>query len=69
MVRLDRYQYQKSTQHSILKSNKSRIRVLQSIGRGLRTSESKNKTTLYDISDDVSYRVGLILHYPTFMKG
>ena len=44
--------------HNIVFSSpsKSRIRVLQSIGRGLRTSESKNKTTLYDISDDVSYR-------------
>ena len=43
--------------HNIVFSSpsKSRIRVLQSIGRGLRTSESKNKTTLYDISDDVSY--------------
>ena len=44
--------------HNIVFSSpsKSRIRVLQSIGRGLRTSESKTKTTLYDISDDVSYR-------------
>ena len=43
--------------HNIVFSSpsKSRIRVLQSIGRGLRTSESKTKTTLYDISDDVSY--------------
>ena len=44
--------------HNIIFSSpsKSRIRVLQSIGRGLRTSESKTKTTLYDISDDVSYK-------------
>ena len=57
--------------HNIIFSSpsKSRIRVLQSIGRGLRTSESKTKTTLYDISDDVSYtRLGLILHYHTFMN-
>ena len=56
--------------HNIIFSSpsKSRIRVLQSIGRGLRTSESKTKTTLYDISDDVSYKLGLILHYHTFMN-
>ena len=44
--------------HNIIFSSpsKSRIRVLQSIGRGLRTSESKTKTTLYDISDYVSYK-------------
>ena len=36
--------------------SKSVIRVLQSIGRGLRTSESKNKATLYDISDNLSYK-------------
>ena len=43
--------------HNIVFSSpsKSRIRVLQSIGRGLRTSENKSRTTLYDISDDVSH--------------
>ena len=35
---------------------KSKIRVLQSIGRGLRTSESKSSATLYDIVDDLSYK-------------
>lgn len=35
--------------------SKSRIRVLQSIGRGLRLSDTKTKSTLYDISDDLSY--------------
>ena len=35
---------------------KSKIRVLQSIGRGLRTSEEKNKATLYDIVDDLTYK-------------
>lgn len=34
--------------------SKSRIRNLQSIGRVLRKSDSKNKATLYDISDDIS---------------
>ncbi len=34
--------------------SKSRIRVLQSIGRALRTGTNKNKAILYDISDDCS---------------
>jgi len=36
--------------------SKSVIRVLQSIGRGLRRSESKNKVKLYDIADNLSYK-------------
>lgn len=35
--------------------SKSRIKVLQSIGRGLRTHKSKNKVIVYDIIDDLSY--------------
>ena len=35
---------------------KSKVRVLQSIGRGLRTSEDKSQATLYDIVDDLSYK-------------
>ena len=35
--------------------SKSRIRNLQSIGRGLRKSENKDIATLYDIADDLSY--------------
>jgi superfamily II DNA or RNA helicase len=44
--------------HNIIFSHpgKSKIRVLQSIGRGLRMSESKNSATLYDIVDDLSYK-------------
>lgn len=34
-------------------AGKSRIRNLQSIGRGLRTHESKEKLTLYDVGDDL----------------
>lgn len=34
---------------------KSTIRVLQSIGRGLRKHESKEQLTLYDVSDDLTY--------------
>ena len=36
--------------------SKSRIRNLQSIGRGLRKSETKSTATLYDISDDLAYK-------------
>ena len=35
---------------------KSRIRNLQSIGRGLRTSENKDSCNLYDIGDDLSWK-------------
>ena len=34
---------------------KAKIIVMQSIGRGLRTSEIKSEMALYDISDDLSY--------------
>ena len=36
--------------------SKSRIRNLQSIGRGLRRSDKKNEATLYDIVDDLSWK-------------
>ena len=36
--------------------SKSRIRNLQSIGRGLRLAENKEKATLYDIADNISYK-------------
>jgi superfamily II DNA or RNA helicase len=35
---------------------KSRVRTLQSIGRGLRTSETKDTMILYDISDDLKHK-------------
>jgi len=35
--------------------SKSRIRNLQSIGRGLRLKDNNSAATLYDISDDLSY--------------
>ena len=35
--------------------SKSQIRVLQSIGRGLRKSDNNEATTLYDISNDISW--------------
>ena len=36
--------------------SKSRVRNLQSIGRGLRKNNSKEMATLYDIADDFSYK-------------
>ena len=43
--------------HNIIFSSpsKSRIRNLQSIGRGLRLKDNNSHATLYDISDDISY--------------
>ena len=36
--------------------SKSRIRNLQSIGRGLRKSEVKTSATLFDIADDLRWK-------------
>ena len=36
--------------------SKSRVRNLQSIGRGLRKSGTKDQATLYDIADDLRYK-------------
>lgn len=36
--------------------SKSRVRNLQSIGRGLRTSDTKKEATLFDIADDMSWK-------------
>ena len=36
--------------------SKSRIRNLQSIGRGLRLKDDNSSATLYDIADDISYK-------------
>ena len=44
--------------HNIVFSSpsKSRVRTLQSIGRGLRRSETKDTATLFDIADDLTYK-------------
>jgi len=44
--------------HNIIFSSpsKSRIRNLQSIGRGLRKSDTKDAATLYDIADDLTWK-------------
>ena len=36
--------------------SKSQIRVLQSIGRGLRKSDNNEKTKLYDVIDNISWK-------------
>lgn len=51
--------------------SKSRIRNLQSIGRGLRRSETKTESTLYDIADDISWKSRknhTLLHFIERMK-
>ena len=35
---------------------KSKIRILQSLGRGLRLGDNKIKATLYDVADDFSWK-------------
>lgn len=49
--------------HSIIfaSPSKSKIRVLQSIGRGLRLAAGKDKATLYDIADNLS--IGNVVNY------
>jgi superfamily II DNA or RNA helicase len=44
--------------HNVIFSSpsKSKVRNLQSIGRGLRKSDSKDSATLYDIADDLSWK-------------
>ena len=51
--------------------SKSKIRNLQSIGRGLRKSDSKSIATLYDIADDLTHgnrKNYTILHFVERMK-
>ena len=51
--------------------SKSRIRNLQSIGRGLRTSDTKTSATLYDIADDLSWKSSknhTLLHFVERIK-
>lgn len=51
--------------------SKSKIRNLQSIGRGLRLSSNKDVATLYDIADDLSWKSKknfTLLHYIERMK-
>ena len=59
--------------HNIIFSSpsKSKIRNLQSIGRGLRKSDSKDSATLYDIADDLTWKSKknyTIIHFIERMK-
>ncbi len=49
-------------------SYKSKITILQSIGRGLRTHASKNGVTLWDVVDDMSIKVDCHTHLNFGMK-
>lgn len=47
----------KNLHHVVLASStKSKINLLQSIGRGLRVSDNKDSVTIYDIVDDLTYK-------------
>lgn len=51
--------------------SKSRVRNLQSIGRGLRKSDNKKTATLFDISDDMSWKTKknfTLLHFMERIK-
>ena len=59
--------------HNVIFSSpsKSKIRNLQSIGRGLRKSDSKDSATLYDIADDMTWKSKknfTILHFMERIK-
>ena len=59
--------------HNVIFSSpsKSRIRNLQSIGRGLRRSETKTDSTLYDIADDFTWKTKknfTLLHFMERIK-
>jgi superfamily II DNA or RNA helicase len=51
--------------------SKSRIRNLQSIGRGLRKGDNKTEATLYDIADDLTWKTHqnhTLLHFAERIK-
>lgn len=59
--------------HNVIFSSpsKSKVRNLQSIGRGLRKSETKTESTLFDIADDLTWKSKknyTILHFVERMK-
>ena len=56
--------------HNIVFSSpsKSRIRTLQSIGRGLRRCESKDSKRLFDIADDLTYKSNVKFHYQSLFR-
>ena len=48
--------------------SKSRVRVLQSIGRGLRQTEDKTMVKLFDVSDNISYKSRQNFTYRHFLQ-
>lgn len=51
--------------------SKSVVRILQSIGRGLRKSDTKDEATLYDLADDMSWKAKknyTLTHFAERMK-
>lgn len=56
--------------HNVIFSSptKSRIRTLQSIGRGLRTSDSKDSVVVYDIADDLKHKSRINFTLQHFME-
>lgn len=56
--------------HNVILSSpsKSRVRILQSIGRGLRIGDEKDTMTLYDISDDLRIKAHTNFTLQHFME-
>ena len=48
--------------------SKSRVRVLQSIGRGLRQSKNKTTVRLFDVSDNINYKSRQNFTYRHFLQ-
>ena len=48
--------------------SKSRVRVLQSIGRGLRQTEDKTMVRLFDVSDNLTYKSRQNFTYRHFIQ-
>lgn len=48
--------------------SKTQVRVLQSIGRGLRLSDGKSKCTLFDLADDMTYKTAKTSRQNTLIK-
>lgn len=56
--------------HSIIMTHptKSKIKVLQSIGRGLRRGDDKTKVTFFDVSDDLKWKSRVNYTYKHFLE-
>jgi len=56
--------------HNIINTHptKSKIKILQSIGRGLRKGGEKTECTYYDLSDDLNYKSSKCYTYQHFIE-